>query len=92
MTRKRTLERCKIKIDNAEVTLQGIWPIAKSLLKRDGPRAPTVIYGASGHKFHPSEKPTELLTVWKFSSHHMICVTKTMNRGWRLEFKLYSKP
>jgi hypothetical protein len=33
-----------------------MWPIAKSLLKRDGPRAPTAIHGASGLKFHLSEK------------------------------------
>jgi hypothetical protein len=39
---------------------------------------------------HP-RKPTQLPTVWKFSSHHMICVTKTMNGGWWLEFNLYSK-
>jgi hypothetical protein len=41
---------------NAEVTLQAIWPIAKSHLKRDGPRAPASIHGASGHKFLPSGK------------------------------------
>jgi hypothetical protein len=31
-------------------------PIAKSLLKRDGPRAPTAIHDLSVLKFHPSEK------------------------------------
>jgi hypothetical protein len=56
MTRKRALERWETKIDNAEVTPQGIWPIAKSLLKRDGSKASTAIHGASGLKFHPSEK------------------------------------
>ncbi|PNF26775.1 hypothetical protein B7P43_G18023 [Cryptotermes secundus] len=35
MTRKKALERWETKIGNAEVTSQGIWPIAKSLLKRD---------------------------------------------------------
>jgi hypothetical protein len=44
------------KIGNAEVTPQAIWPIAKSLLKRDGPRAPIAIHGASGLKFHPTRK------------------------------------
>jgi hypothetical protein len=39
-----------------------------------------------------SKKPTQLPTVWKFSSHNMIYVTNPMNGGWRLEFKLYSKP
>jgi hypothetical protein len=43
MTRKKALERWETKIGNAEVTSQAIWPIAKSLLTRDGPR---VISGA----------------------------------------------
>jgi hypothetical protein len=41
---------------NTEVTPQAILPIAKSLLKRNGPRAPTAIHGPSGLIFHPSEK------------------------------------
>jgi hypothetical protein len=44
------------KIGNTEVTPQATWPIAKSLLKRDGPRAPTAIHGSSGLKFLPSDK------------------------------------
>jgi hypothetical protein len=56
MTRKKALERWETKISNAELTPQAIWPIAKSLLKRDRPRAPNAIHGASGLKFHPSEK------------------------------------
>jgi hypothetical protein len=39
-----------------------------------------------------SKRPTQLPTVWKFRSLHIIYVTITMNGGWRLEFKLYSKP
>jgi hypothetical protein len=56
MTRKKALERWETKIGNTEFTPQAIWPIAKSLLKRDRPRAPTAIHGPSGLKFHPSEK------------------------------------
>jgi hypothetical protein len=56
MARTKALERWETKISNAEITPQAIWPIAKLILKRDGPRAPTVIHGASGLKFHPSEK------------------------------------
>jgi hypothetical protein len=41
--------------------------------------------------FHP-RKPKQLPIVWKFSSHHMICVTKAMNGGWKLEFKHCSTP
>jgi hypothetical protein len=37
-------------------TPQAIWLIAKSLLKRDGPKIPTAIHGASGLIFLPSEK------------------------------------
>jgi hypothetical protein len=40
---------------------------------------------------HP-RKPTQLPIVWKFNSHHMICVTKTVNGGCRLEFKHCSTP
>jgi hypothetical protein len=56
MALKKALERRETKIGNTEVTHQAIWPIAKSLLKRDGPRAPTAIHGPSGLKFRPSER------------------------------------
>jgi hypothetical protein len=56
MTRKRALERWGKKKVTLRVTPEDIWLIAKSLLKRDGPRTPTAIHGASGLKFHPSEK------------------------------------
>jgi hypothetical protein len=54
MTRKKVLEGWETKIRNTEVTPQAIWPIAKSLLKGDGPLAPAAIHGPSGLKFHPS--------------------------------------
>jgi hypothetical protein len=54
MTRKKALERWETK--KTEVAPQAIGPIAKFLLKRDGPRAPTAINCLSGLKFHPSEK------------------------------------
>jgi hypothetical protein len=56
MTRRKALERWETKISNTEVTPQATWPIAKFLLKRDGPRAPTAIHGASGLKFHTTGK------------------------------------
>jgi hypothetical protein len=61
MTRKKALERWETKIGNTEVTAQVIWSIAKSLLKRGGPRAPTAIHGASGLNFIHPRKPTQLL-------------------------------
>jgi phage baseplate assembly protein W len=48
MTRKKALERWETKISIAEVTPRAIWPIAKSLLKRDGQRATTAIHDISG--------------------------------------------
>jgi hypothetical protein len=56
MTRKKALERWETKICNTEVTPQAILSFAKFLLKRAGPRAPTVIHGPSGLELHPSEK------------------------------------
>jgi hypothetical protein len=56
MIRKKALEWWETKVGNSEVTPQAIWSIAKFLIKRDGPKAPTAIHGPSGLKFHPSEK------------------------------------
>jgi hypothetical protein len=41
---------------NCEVTHQGIWPIAKSLTKRGGPKAPAATHGPLGPSFHPIDK------------------------------------
>jgi hypothetical protein len=59
---------------NAEVTPEAIWPIAKSLLKRNGRRAPTAIHGASGLKFHPSEKANAIADCLKIQfTPHDLC-------------------
>jgi hypothetical protein len=55
MARRKTLERWEKKIGNSEVTPKAIRPITKSLIKKDGPKAPTAIHGASGLKYHPLE-------------------------------------
>jgi hypothetical protein len=60
----------------------------KSVLNRDGQRAVAAIHGSLGLKFNPANKANE--TIWKTSSRQMTCATKTMNGGWRLEFKLCS--
>jgi hypothetical protein len=74
MSRKKALERWETKISNAEVTPQAIWPIAKSLLKRDGPRAPTAIHGSSGLKIHPSEKANAIAGCLEIQfSPHDLC-------------------
>jgi hypothetical protein len=52
----KELERRKTKLENTEIKIQAIRTIKKSLLKRDGPKAPTAIHGLSGLKLYPSEK------------------------------------
>jgi hypothetical protein len=82
MIRKKALETWETKTGNCEVTHRRIWPTAKSLLKRDGPRAPTAIHGPFGRTFFFRwRKPMQLLTARKTSSHHINCVTKTMKGG-----------
>jgi hypothetical protein len=56
MTRKKALERWETKLANTELTPQALWPIAKSLTNRDGPRAPTAIHGLLGLQYHPVGK------------------------------------
>jgi hypothetical protein len=56
MTQKKALEQWETKIANCEVTPQGIWPIAKSLIKRGEPRAPTASHDPLGLQFLPLEK------------------------------------
>ena len=56
LTQRKALERWETRIGNCEVTPEAIWPIAKTLLKRDGPKAPPAIHGHTGLKFHPIDK------------------------------------
>jgi hypothetical protein len=56
MVQKRALKRWETKMAKCEVTLQAIWPIAKSLSKRGGPKAPSVILGLLGTIFYPTNK------------------------------------
>jgi hypothetical protein len=41
---------------NYIVTPQAIWPIAKSLSKSSGPKAPSAIHGPLGPVFYPIDK------------------------------------
>jgi hypothetical protein len=56
MTRKKEPERWETKLANTEVTPQAVWPIAKFVANKDGPRASTVIHGPSGPKFQPVDE------------------------------------
>jgi hypothetical protein len=56
MTRRKALERRETKIANTDVTPHAIWPIAKSLMKRDEAKEPTAIHGSFGLTFRLLEK------------------------------------
>jgi hypothetical protein len=61
MVQKETLERLETKrletkLANCEVTPQAIWPIAKSLTRRGGPKTPSAIHGPLGLIFYPIDK------------------------------------
>jgi hypothetical protein len=74
MACKKALERWETKIGNTEVTPQAIWLIAKSLLKRDGPRAPTAVNGISGLVFHPPKKAKTITDCLENQfTHHNLC-------------------
>jgi hypothetical protein len=91
ITRKKAIKWWETKICKCEVTPKSIWPIAKSFLKRDGPRAPNAIHGASGLKFHPSEKAkaiTDCLEI-QFTPHGFS--EENHEQQWRLQFILYPK-
>jgi hypothetical protein len=62
MTRKKALERWETKLANTELTPPAIWPLAKSLTNRDGPRAATAIHGLLGPNYHPVDKANSILT------------------------------
>jgi hypothetical protein len=50
-----------------------MWPIAKSLLNRDAPKAPTVVHGYFGLKFSPYEKAKAIAYCLenRFTQHDM---------------------
>jgi hypothetical protein len=72
MTHKQAIERWETKLGNCEVT-QAVWPIAKSLLRRDGSKAPTAVHGPSGLKFYPKDKANTIADCLekRFTSHEL---------------------
>jgi hypothetical protein len=68
------------------VTSQAVWPISKSLMKRDGPKAPTAVHGPLGITYQPNEKANVIADCleFQFTSHDLCdenihtttCVTK----------------
>jgi hypothetical protein len=86
MTRKKELERWKTKLANTELTPQAIWPIAKSLSNRDGPRTPTAILGLLRLKYHPVDKANENADCLEkqFTPHDLY----EENHEWRVEARV----
>jgi hypothetical protein len=56
MIHRKALEQWETKVANCEATPHAMWPIAKSLMKRDGPKAPTAVHGPLGVTYHPKER------------------------------------
>jgi hypothetical protein len=56
MARKKALEQWETKVRNFEVTPQAVWPIAKSVMKRDGPNTSNSVHGPSKITYHTNEK------------------------------------
>jgi hypothetical protein len=71
---KKALERWENKIENCEVTLQAIWPIAKSLTKRGAAKATTTIHGPLGPVFYPNEKANVIVNYLEnLFTPHKVC-------------------
>jgi hypothetical protein len=88
MTHKKALERWETKVTlKSNQRLYGLLRSPSLRGMDQGNQLLFMVLQASN--FICPRKLTQLLTVWKFSSRHMSCVTKTMNGGWRLKFKLY---
>jgi hypothetical protein len=59
-TIRYALEGWESDIGNCQDTSQALCPNVKSLIKRDGPKARTVIHGPLGLKYRPLEKATPI--------------------------------
>jgi hypothetical protein len=73
MTQKKALERCETKLANTEATPQATWPLAKSLINRDGPRASTDIHGPLGIQFRQLEKANAITGCLEKQFTHYLC-------------------
>jgi hypothetical protein len=92
LTRKKAIERWETRLANTVETPQAIWPIAKSLINRDWPRAPTAIHGTLGLKFHPIDKAKAIADCLEnLFTPHDLC-DENHERWVGLEYKLCLKP
>jgi hypothetical protein len=90
MIRREALKRLGTKQRNCEVTPQALRPIAKSLMKRDGQKAPTAVHGPIGTTYHPDEKINAFADCLENQLTSHTCVMKTFSDWWRLQSKLCS--
>jgi hypothetical protein len=73
MTCRKALERWETKVGKCEITPQALLPIVKSLMKRDGTKAPTAVHGCLGITYHPNEKTKAIADCLdnQFTSHDL---------------------
>jgi hypothetical protein len=69
MTCQKSLEPWETKVGKCEVTSQALWPIAISLMERDGIKAPTAVHGLVGITHHPNEKANAIADSLKKTVH-----------------------
>jgi hypothetical protein len=70
---RKALEWWEMKVRNCEVTSQALWHFARSLMKMDGPKAPSAILGPLGITYHPNEKANMIVGYLEnqFTSHNL---------------------
>jgi hypothetical protein len=73
MTHRKELKWWKTKVGNGGVTPQALWPIVKSLMKRDGPNAPIAVRDPSGITYNLNEKANAIADCLEnqFTSHDL---------------------
>jgi hypothetical protein len=74
MNRKKLIEQWDARLGNCEVTPRAIWSIARVLLNRNAPKAPTAIHDYHGLKFLPYEKANAIADCLENRfTHHDLC-------------------
>jgi hypothetical protein len=73
MTCRKVLEWWETEVGNCEVTPQALWPIVKSLMKRDGPKAPATVHGPLGVTYHLNKEADTIANCLgnQFTSHNV---------------------
>ena len=105
LPRKRHLSSTKRKYQT-EATPQVVWPIAKSFIITDCPKALPAIHGISEFKFHPMTEdkaiedflehqfaPQDLCdySEWRVEARAKFCWLRSMKPSWRLLILLHIK-